>query len=719
MQRRSLGILALCVACGSTGRPGLSSDPAAVEFKTTWLGDSSEEAVVHFRNTGSESSQALQTALSGADPGIFSISADRCASVTLAPGATCEVRVVFRPIAEGDFAAALHVSAGLLAADVRLAGLGRSAVHLSLVPSDFSFGTVDLGRSATTDLTIRNDGDAATAPLAVSGGGDIASFMVDGSCAGRVLSPGQSCQVSIAFNPRSLDWQTLSLTVAGSPFARSTAKFAGGGRRLVKLTVTTEGDGQVSSPALHCSRGPCTTTIEAAARIETIMLAAIAGPKSLFLGWSGECTGATPSCELAMDADRTVVARFAPAVSVALEAASFAGGSGTVTVDEGTSCTAPCRASVVVRRGSRIRLSVSPDRASQVRWTAGCSGSELFCEWTASDDLSVTAVFNGANYVFVTSQAYPTNLGLPAYDAICNAHASAAGLPGPYAAWLSTKATPAWSRFTGARGFIRVDGRPFADTLAPGAPVYFPPSLDEFGHLRNKFVRLAMTGTDNYGNTDAQANCSDWTVAGNVPLKLGDPMTGTATWTGWAGSACVVPWLLYCIGTGLDRPLQLERSAGRIAFVSYEAFPAGGGIGAADSLCGREARDAGLGGSFKALLAVTGASATGRFDLHGPRWVRPDGVPVVEKASDLAGGNLLAPIDQYASGAYDLQFNFVWAGARSQSQAGTDGDTCSSWTSAASTLRSTAASDVTTEANWFGGGDIPCQYWGRVICLQE
>ena len=38
------------------------------------------------------------------------------------------------------------------------------------------------------------------------------------------------------------------------------------------------------------------------------------------------------------------------------------------------------------------------------------------------------------------------------------------------------------------------------------------------------------------------------------------------------------------------------------------------------------------------------ATAASRFTSQGARWVRRDGVPIVEKASDLAQGKLIAPI---------------------------------------------------------------------------
>jgi hypothetical protein len=335
--------------------------------------------------------------------------------------------------------------------------------------------------------------------------------------------------------------------------------------------------------------------------------------------------------------------------------------------------------------------------------------------------VSATAAFNGANYVFVSSSAYPTNLGIAAYDDACNRMARGAGLPGPYVAWLSTSTASAARRVGSARGFIRVDGRPFADTLGPGAPVYFPPALDETGAVPRSYP-MAMTGTNELGELIPGYNCSDWTD-GNYQsgVQLGDPYGGAGAWTAGSGSGCGGYWLIYCIGTGIQRRLQRESALGRLAFASSGTFRSDGGLAGADSLCSAEARAAGLLGSFKALLATEGVSAASRFNLRGPPWVRRDGVPIVEQASDLGRGNLIAPIDVSASGAYDFSGTFAWAGALTPADAGTAESTCASWTSRAENVWSRAGRPTSINPYLgFGTFSVWCSFGPyRVYCLQE
>src|SRR5262245_12432676 len=86
-----------------------------------------------------------------------------------------------------------------------------------------------------------------------------------------------------------------------------------------------------------------------------------------------------------------------------------------------------------------------------------------------------------SNVAFVTTRTLnPSTFGgLAGADAICQATADQAGLPGTYIAWLSTTTTNAVDRLAGSRGWVRTDGVPFADTPADIAAgrIFAPLSL--------------------------------------------------------------------------------------------------------------------------------------------------------------------------------------------------------------------------------------------------
>jgi hypothetical protein len=726
-----LGIVALCVACGATVKPpplkpaSLATDQGNVDFATTSPGATSAEVSVRATNVGETPTPAVITTVSGSDPGAFVVTADNCAGAVLAPAASCEVRLAFHPGEERQFAAELRIAAGSAAAVVAVRGRAEDGSRLSMSKTAQSFSGVDLGQSATAFITIANPGTAPTSALSFDAAGDTGSFLVGGNCIGRALAPKQSCDLQVTFRPQSVGAKALALTVLGSRSGPARATFDGYGKRLVALTVSTEGDGtvRVSGGFDSCTTAPCRVRFEIGSPAAVkAMLTAVPGARSLFGEWVGGCPGSATSCEISIDGDRSVLAKFVPAVAVTLEANVLAGGTGVIGVEPGgAGCAAPCRAGGLVRRSSTVRLTAGAGPGSQFRWSGDCRGTSPTCDLPANADISAGVVFNGANYVFVTSLSYRTDLGLKAYDQACNDRARVADLPGPYLAWLSTTAMDAATRFSEARGFIRVDGRPFADTLGGNSPVYFPPAHDEFGQMSTPFPGAVLSGSDEFGRLVPGNNCFDWTSSGAYPLRLGNALGGTLAWTGWGSTSCGTTWPILCMGTGIRRPLQREKLTGRLAFVSAAGLSSGGGLAAADAVCTNDARAWGLKGSFRALLAVEGASAASRFDLGGPPWVRADGVPVVEMASDLALGKIVAPIELGPDSTWHF-WTWTWTGARTPGQPGTTASTCGSWTSTAegSYANWGLANSIDPEF-WFGAYGVPCQanFQYHVYCLQQ
>ncbi len=358
------------------------------------------------------------------------------------------------------------------------------------------------------------------------------------------------------------------------------------------------------------------------------------------------------------------------------------GGTATMTSDPaGISCPGTC--SVTMPAGTVMTLTASPGTARLVRWGGGaCSGTASTCQVTMYATKVVRAVFLGANYVFATSTDYaPVGLTLAGADAECAARAAEAGLPGTYVAWLSTSTVDAVSRLGTARGWVRTDGLPFADStsaLTTANAVLYPPRLDEWG--RNLSTSEVITGTGPDGRVKLGYTCDDWTNTAAPLLLLGDATAGPRSWTNWGGTSCIGVWRghLYCFGIDAVQPVTPGPVSGRRAFLSGPISP-GGGVAALDGACAAEAGAAGLGGTFKALVATGTASAASRFDLTRTPWVRLDGVAVVAATADVATKDLAAPIAVGSDGAYRMD-PYVWSGAASPASLGEPGATCADWT---------------------------------------
>jgi hypothetical protein len=171
----------------------------------------------------------------------------------------------------------------------------------------------------------------------------------------------------------------------------------------------------------------------------------------------------------------------------------------------------------------------------------------------------VNCLSNRPNLMFTTSGIYNGNLGgLAGADAICKQHATAAGLKGNYLAYLGATATDAPSRFAGASGWTRVDGRPMINLIGEFGTLAlrYPPSLDEAGNDLAQSAQVRVWTATNADTTYSGQNCNavappDWSTT------QARTMTGVLTATnanvliGGSILSCATPVHLYCFG--IDR----------------------------------------------------------------------------------------------------------------------------------------------------------------------
>jgi cell division septation protein DedD len=349
---------------------------------------------------------------------------------------------------------------------------------------------------------------------------------------------------------------------------------------------------------------------------------------------------------------------------------------------------------------------------------------------TVSPTPTVTATPE-SNRVFMTSTLQNGSLGgLAGADAICTARAAAAGLPGTYVAWLSTTAVSAPTRLGSARGFIRTDGKPFANTVADilANKILNPLRINESGGdvtaignpAPSSSALTVWTGTTSAGSVGA-TTCGDWaSTAGNG--LTGRAAGGPVTWTQRTDSTCGTARRLYCFQIdhgGAD--LVPPPLSGKVAFVSSKSFAPGPGVGvaAADTLCANEAAAGSLAGTYKALLATSTATAVSRITL-APLYVRPDGIPIATGTTIAAGGALDSGIWQRFDGNYvPSQGDLTFAGAPSPSALGTLTSTCSDWTSTASTAAVIGADPVADPTWWNLASNGKCTDTLAVYCLQQ
>jgi hypothetical protein len=312
------------------------------------------------------------------------------------------------------------------------------------------------------------------------------------------------------------------------------------------------------------------------------------------------------------------------------------------------------------------------------------------------------------NIMFQTSRALslPNAGGLNGLDSWCQQHAGDAGLLGTYVAWFSTSTTNAASRLGTARGWVRADGAPFADTIADivSGHIFYPPARDEYGSRLQTY--LAATGTRSDGTHGS--SCNDLTNTAGL-VTVGDNTGSTQRWTDTYPDFCESNQAIYCFGIDRQVPLVITPpSPARLAFVTAAQWTSGGGLASADALCQTEASASSLpNGTYLAALATTSATAQSRMAAGAP-WVRVDGIPFMNDAWFPS-----APLNVTASRAYITGVVLVGA-PNSASLADAN---CNNYASAASGQSTTIATMELTSFQY--GGSQPCNLSGHLYCFQQ
>jgi len=361
--------------------------------------------------------------------------------------------------------------------------------------------------------------------------------------------------------------------------------------------------------------------------------------------------------------------------------------------------------------------------------------------------------------VFVTSVTGSGNLGawpnaggqtgLDAGDAICQARATAAGLPGTFRAWLSDKNNDAYCRLHNLTGqkasycgqtilpasagpWVRTDGFPFSTTidgLVNKGEIYSPIRFDEYGNAVTTYIFNFANTTpdgvyDTYYDYLSNAPCNGWTSAAVDDVGGGDANATTYTWTEY-GNNCSSTSPLFCFQTVNGPSLPTFKSAGKNVFVTSISGignlgaweDAGGqtGLAAGDAICQARAAAGGLTGSYKAWLSTDSQNAKGRFTSNGP-WVRLDGVKIAGSKADLTDGSLFTSINIDELGEYTSYA--AWTGTNS------DGTMfaqhCNNWTDGTDSFSALGGRTSDAGGAWTSAwSSVPCKFNYSLYCFED
>ena len=195
-----------------------------------------------------------------------------------------------------------------------------------------------------------------------------------GDCAGKSLN----CSLKISKERLIL----ATFTGGGSPYHLSVRQIGGG-------TVAASPVG--ISGGIYCY-GPTATCTADFAPGTLVTLTASPNSDAKFVGWAGSCSGTATTCQITMNADKTVAATF-KSITPSFPLALFRDGPGDIetshwALDCGNDCTG------IFPVDTSVTLTAQPGTGAKlVKWSGACQGASKTCDITIKGETYVSATF--------------------------------------------------------------------------------------------------------------------------------------------------------------------------------------------------------------------------------------------------------------------------------------------------------------------------------------
>lgn len=204
------------VSLGGTGITStMSVSPSWVDFGYVDVGSASDSQAITVVNNGTSDLWINSTDIEGADATEFSHSIS-CFNEPVVPSGNCRIYVTFSPTSFGTKSATLNISSNnpdTPLVSVNLGGQGFLPAQIQVVPASLDFGQVSVGSisSPRTVIVSNVGGEDLVLGTVTINGTNATEFTNTGGSA--QLSPGSSCNVTVAFAPQSEGAKTASLNI--------------------------------------------------------------------------------------------------------------------------------------------------------------------------------------------------------------------------------------------------------------------------------------------------------------------------------------------------------------------------------------------------------------------------------------------------------------------------------------------------------------------------
>jgi hypothetical protein len=209
------------VLTGSGTVAGAPVSPGATTFQATAIGAPAATSYLNFANNSTSAVMISAPTVVGADAGDFAIAGTTCAG-SLAAQASCSVTVAFTPTAAGPRYGAVEMAfagSGGFPADAPIGGDGISGTGYLAIGApglEFDATTVNTQSSSSLSLVLRNTGQGVINLGAITFLGANAADFSQGyyTYCSKILSPGNSCNLSVQFAPSDVGLRTATLQIA-------------------------------------------------------------------------------------------------------------------------------------------------------------------------------------------------------------------------------------------------------------------------------------------------------------------------------------------------------------------------------------------------------------------------------------------------------------------------------------------------------------------------
>lgn len=622
-------------------------------------------------------------------------------------------------------------------------GVGTSSPgsRLEVTPGAVSFGSAVIGQSVPASVLVTNRSDDALSRVSArlaQEDGDFAHS--SGNCVG-VVPPGGACTLELSFTPSAEGERSERLIVSGEGRPPVTVELSGQGLLPGALTSSMSGfDFRVQE--IGTASEPLLWDITNSGTLATGSLSVSSDNAAEFVH-SGNCAAPLApgqSCTMSVHfspiepSSRSATLRVSDgesSIQIGLYGSGHyrvnvtvvGGGTGTITASyPGLECTSgTCSA---LFPAAYVQLHAKPQNGADsyfAGWApagtiGGCSSLLRTCSLSLSGPATVGARFERTpnNFIFISSLLFPPDLGgVASYDAECNRVATEIGINDvagrAYLAAMGDESASLSDRLpANARGWVRLDGLPFADTrsalFAPEGPIYYTVGLNDAGQGYNS--PLAWSGAPGL-------SCSGWTSRAR---GTSGAQASAAAGPGWLEASSVSCQFenapLICLGQGKSAPLApLPAFEGKRLWVSNTTYAPGST--SPDEKCVTESPPGAT--RALALVARTDRPIAALIDAAAT-YVRPDGQLIGTGSLILA--HFMSAGPWVTANGRMLGREPVWTGATTDLSApGSLAATCSNWSDPGGTGTSGIVSSGNERA-WIAESGQPCSSPKHLYCAE-